>query len=535
MKNIKILDCTLRDGGFLNDWQFGYNNILLIFQRLNNANIDIIEIGYLSDNCVFDYNRTMYPNTKSINKAFEKIKEKKSMVTAIIDYGNCNLNNIENKDNGFIDAIRVTFKKKEIENAIQFCKAIQEKGYKVFTQPVSITTYSDKEMLDLIEKINEIDPYTMSIVDTYGLLHKEKLIRYFYLMESNLKADISIGYHSHNNFQLAYSNSTELLNIKTNHNIIIDGSLYGMGKGAGNANIELLAMYLNDNFNKNYNESELLETIDINILKLKEKYSWGYSLPYFIAAFNDCHPEYVKFLQKRNTLSMKSINNILNKIDNNKKLSFDNDYIERLYFDYQKVVIDDTKVYDKLKDDLYGRNILLLGPGEAINNQREKILIYIEENHPIIISVNHISTIQLPDYLFISNAKRYEQFVNILINKNNSFKIIATSNINPINNEFEYIVNYENLLNQNTTIGDSSMIMLLNMLKKMDIPKICLAGFDGFSISAENYYDNYLDFFENNYDRQAFNEAVAEQVDQYRQKMEIVFITSSVYEEKYNK
>ena len=107
-----------------------------------------------------------------------------------------------------------------LKNAIDFCKQIKSKGYNVYTNPVSITTYSDKEMLELIDLVNELEPSAMSLVDTYGLLHKDRLFRYFYLLDNNLKKSIAIGYHSHNNFQLAYSNSIELLNIKTNRNII---------------------------------------------------------------------------------------------------------------------------------------------------------------------------------------------------------------------------------------------------------------------------------------------------------------------------
>ena len=304
MKKIQLLDCTLRDGGFVNDWNFGQYTILNIFQRLVNANIDIIEIGFVDERIPFNIQHSINPSISGFNQIFKNMNKGNSKVFAMIDYGTCSVDNIENhNENSFIDGIRVIFKKKDIDEALSFCKQLQDKGYKISVNPVSITTYSDMEMLQLIEKINKLNPFAMSMVDTYGLMHRENMVKYFYLIDNNLNPDIWLGYHSHNNFQLAYSNSIEMASIKTNRNVILDGSLYGIGKGAGNACIELLAMYLNENHKTKYIIDELLEAIDVDIIKIKQKYEWGYALSPYIAALNDCHPKYVKFLQDKNTLS----------------------------------------------------------------------------------------------------------------------------------------------------------------------------------------------------------------------------------------
>ena len=150
MRNIRLLDCTLRDGGFLNDWKFGYLTANSIFRRLVKSNIDIIEVGFIDDRRSFDIERTINPSTKCFDEIFKTQPKNNSHIVGMIDFGTCSIDNISPKCESYLDGIRVIFKKKDMKNAIDFCKQIKSKGYNVYTNPVSITTYSDKEMLELI-------------------------------------------------------------------------------------------------------------------------------------------------------------------------------------------------------------------------------------------------------------------------------------------------------------------------------------------------------------------------------------------------
>lgn len=337
MSKIKLLDCTLRDGGYLNNWYFGRSTILNISRQLNQANIEYIELGFIDDSSAKDINRTIYPRIDVIDEMFKSELSKKATTLAMINFGHCSIDNICPQEESFLDGIRVMFKKEKMSEAVDFCRQIKEKGYKVFVQPVSVTNYSEAEMLKLVAMVNELNPYSLYIVDTYGLLKKDKFINYFDIMNNNLNPDISIGYHSHNSVQLTISNAIELLGFNTDREIIWDGSIYGMGKGAGNANTEIFAMYLNHNYGYNYDINELFEIINTEIMKLYEKYNWGYSLVYALAALNDCHPDYVKFLLDKKTMSVDSINNILRSLDKSKKLTFDSVHIENLYSNHQDV------------------------------------------------------------------------------------------------------------------------------------------------------------------------------------------------------
>lgn len=331
--NIKSLDCTLRDGGYTNDWNFGNKTIINIFRKLVKSNIEIIEIGFLDERIKKSLNKSIMPNTRVINEIFKNENKEQSLVLAMIDYGTCSINNIDKCSQTFIDGIRVIFKKRDIEGAIEFCKQLIAMGYKVFVQPVSITSYSENEFENLVNYVNVLKPFAMSIVDTYGLMYKEELLKYFKIIENNLDKSIYKGYHSHNNFQMSFSNCIELLKeCENDDNIILDSTLYGMGKFAGNTNTELLCSYLNTNYNKSYDINTILELIDEEIIKIYKEKQWGYNLNNYLYATNRCHPKYVKFLIKKNNLSIKSINQLLKKFKNN--LIFDEDLIENVYNEY---------------------------------------------------------------------------------------------------------------------------------------------------------------------------------------------------------
>ena len=202
-----------------------------------------------------------------------------------------------------------------------------EKGYKLCLQMVSVTSYNDEDVIEFSNHVNSINPFAVGIVDTYGLMHKEQVFHYFEMLDNHLNRSIAIGYHSHNNFQLAYSNSIEVLKIPSERTVILDGTLYGMGKSAGNAPIELLSMHLNEFYGKNYDINQLLEAIDVGIMPIFEQHRWGYSLQFYIAAKNDCHPNYVKYLLDKKTLAVKDVDNILGMINEESKLKYDAEYI----------------------------------------------------------------------------------------------------------------------------------------------------------------------------------------------------------------
>lgn len=528
VKRIKLLDCTLRDGGYVNDWHFGRDNMVSIFERVVDADIDIIEIGFLDERREFDIDRSIMPSTDCARMIYGDLDRKNAMVVGMIDYGTCALENIKPRSESFLDGIRVIFKKHNRKPALEYCKRLKELGYKVFVQLVSITSYSDDEIADLISLANQVEPYAVSMVDTYGLLHQDNLMHYFTILNSGLSAEIGLGYHAHNNFQMGYANCISMLANDIDREIIVDGSLYGMGKSAGNAPLELLAMHMNERYGKAYQIGQLLEAIDSDIFEFYTPATWGYNMFYFLAASNDCHPDYVKYLMDKRCLSVNSINEILGRLRGEKQLLFDRSYIESLYLDYQNNYINDDADVKKLGGILNGQKILVLGSGASVKSHISSITRYIKEHKPIVIAINFIPDNIDVNYVFLSNSKRYVGLASKLARSRQA--IIATSNVTPRGKSvFECVLNYNTLIDRDAEIIDNSLIMLLKLLISLNIESVTLAGCDGYSHRRANYYntDMEYDFIK---DKAAYLNAYTKDfIARNADKIAIEFLTESLY------
>lgn len=527
MKSIKLLDCTLRDGGYVNDWNFGHSAITGIYKRLDEAGVDYIEVGFLDDRRGVDINRTIQPNTDCYNKLFENVEKKHAIPVAMIDFGTCDISNIGMCDSTFIDGIRVIFKKDKIEEALPFCEEIKKKGYKLFIQAISITSYSDIEMLEYIKKINVIKPYAFSIVDTYGLLNSRKLTNYFNLMNNNLDPEIKIGYHAHNNFQLAFSNSIKFLALETSRELVVDATVYGMGKSAGNAASELVGMHMNNRYNKHYDISQFLEIIDTELMPIYQRRYWGYKYNFYISALHNCHPNYVMNLLERKTLSMTSINEILSKIPEEIKLTYDSDYIEDAYIEYQCKSIDGQNDIKHLSEELNGQSILLLGPGKSIIDEENKIKDVIKKENSVVVSVNFQPDVYKCNYIFVSNAKRYSKLVDDNSDLSN-VKLIVTSNVTTYARIADYVVNYSELLSNGRS--DNALLLVVAALINMGVSKVNLAGFDGFRVGEEDYYNRKYIFSGNEKYKLSSNEITLMGLKELSKKININFITESLYD-----
>lgn len=527
---VSLLDCTLRDGGYVNDWEFGNNSIVNIFERLVDSRVDVIEVGFLDERRPFDKNRTIMPNTESANKIFGHLDKKDAMVIAMIDYGTCGLENIQPCPETCLDGIRVIFKKHLREPALEFCKQLKDLGYKVFAQLVSVTSYSDEEMLDLIRIANQVKPYAVSMVDTYGLMHQNNLNHFFDLLDYNLDEEISLGYHAHNNFQMGYANNISMINhaSETKRHLFVDGSIYGMGKSAGNAPIELSIMHLNRMFPDRYDVTQILEAIDGTIVQYYQAATWGYNLFYYIAASNNCHPNYVSFLLNKKTLSIKSVNDILCQLSEEKALLYDVDYIEDLYIKYQINEVNDTESIDKLREIVNGRKVLLLGPGKTIKENLDEIKEYIVKENPIVITINCILDEINQDYLYLCNSKRYLQMSTKLSEEKCS--IIATSNLTKAGkNDFDFLLNYESLLENAPIVVDSAMIMIFKILEKIECRDVALAGLDGYTnaIAIEFSKETGADKIENI--SEYINTYIGDFIVEKTKVMNVSFLTDSYF------
>lgn len=516
-----ILDCTLRDGGYCNAWNFGESNIQYIIDKLTQSGVEYVECGFLSKNGNDDNGNTKFRMRDDITP-FLKNKKDGTMYLAMINYGEYVMEELPEYSEDSIDGIRLAFHKKDMDGAVAMAKEIKEKGYKVFLQPMVSLCYSDEEFLSLIKRANQIKPYAFYIVDSFGVMKKNDLIRLFYLVENNLDYDIAIGYHAHNNMQLAYSNSQVLLDTHSKHNIIIDSSAYGMGRGAGNLNTELLMEYLNENFDKNYQLESILQIIDNVLFHFFNRNAWGYSLPNYLSAKHNCHPNYATFLNSKHTLTVENINEIFEQIPVEKSKEYDQKFIEELYSDYLGKTLE-NKTLEENENLFRDKNVLIIAPGKSVKEEASKVKAFIQEKDVIVISVNFVYTDAKTDYTFVSNIRRFSNLQEVKYNK-----LILTSNIKTDVDAIR--VDYKKHCNHMETVSDNAVLLLISYLISNNAKKIYIAGVDGYSLAEDsNYIDAYM---ENDRDKNYFinaNAGLAAMMKEYKKNIDIEYVTGQRY------
>jgi 4-hydroxy 2-oxovalerate aldolase len=494
MKNVKVLDCTLRDGGRVIDCAFDDQETKEMINRLAESKIDIIEVGFLRDWRKVNYNgnSTFFTDVDQIRPFISK-ERKNTVYAAFIDFGMCDIDALKPYDGLSIDAIRFGFTKKNYDESrdevIRWINVIKNKGYKLFIQGVNSLNYSDRELLEIVDMVNDIHPYSFGIVDTYGAMYMDDVDRIYRLIDHNMLSDIHINFHSHNNYQLSFAFAQEVIKLSetSNRRIIIDSTLGGMGKVAGNLNTELIVDYLVRKKHYDYEFEDILDILDDYIYKYSLEHKWGYSTASMMAGIYKSHPNNVIYLTGKYRMDTKDIGNILSMIEPEKRQGYDYDNIQRVYIEYVDKKIDDHVSVGKLKEIMEDKEILVLVPGRTLNTHKDIINNYIFERNPIIISVNFVSDYN-EAYSFFGNKKSYARQKNERKNRN----VIVTSNIKP-DDENDIVVNYHSVIDRGYKYFENSTIMLLNLLKRINPCKIAIAGFDGFyKNSNDNYYSRWF-------------------------------------------
>lgn len=501
MSEIKLLDCTLRDGGYINDWNFGFHTTRDIIRKLVESKVDYVEVGFLRD-CEYDRERTLFNNCEEIVPILPSGEKRgNTMFTAMALHNKYDVNKLEPYDGNTIDAVRVTFHDYDIDEGLEFIKRVKEKGYKTFCNPINIMGYSDEMMLELIKKVNAISPYAFSIVDTFGSMMKSDLQRIYSLLEHNLDKSIVIGLHLHENLALSYSLAQEFLNMKAaERNCVIDGSMMGMGRVPGNLCLELIMDYMNRNLGASYDVNPVLDGIDDHIAALKQIEAWGYSTAYALSAKYNLHRNYAEFLLGKGRLRAKQINQILAGIEDSKKTAYDEAYVEALYEAFQNRQVDDSELSDKLRKEFDGRKILILAPGGSIASDSDRINEFIRIENPVIISANFIPDAYDQDYAFFSNPMRYSAVDNEIKAELTPGHILITSNLIGAFDALADsgkameagVLNYEDLSLYDQGRCDNCVIMILRLLVRLGIEQAYVAGFDGYRSESDNYISSYM-------------------------------------------
>ncbi len=514
MKRVNILDCTLRDGGYLIDSQFGNTAIKGIIQGLTESGTDVIECGFLKD-IPHQNGSTVFNNAAGLRDFLPKDRKQASYV-CLADYSRYTIDQLEPYDGTSIDGVRACFFKEERYDVIDFCKSIKDKGYKLYVQPVDILGYTDAELLELIESVNMLEPYAFSIVDTFGSMYREDLQRVFHLVHHNLWSGARIGFHSHNNLQMSFSLSQAFIEISQGlRDVVVDSSMAGMGRGAGNTNTELMMQYMNRMYNSGYDIDIVLDLIDNYIDGFHNHYEWGYSIPYFLAGSHSAHVNNISYLTSKAGIASRDINFLLNRLSATERKRYDYDLLEKRYLEYQDTQCEDEQSIKELRHALSGQDILILLPGHTILTHHDMILNYCQAHHPIVISVNLLSADYHIDYAYFSNKNRYYYWRSAT--HFSEYKKIVTSNVTTKEAKDQLVIDFSRLVKCGWEQLDNSGILLLRLLDQMTVRSIAIAGFDGYSHQGDdpNYVQKSMEKTRNTLNAEEANKDIQSMLDDY--------------------
>lgn len=529
---VQLLDCTLRDGAYIVDADFGTPAIKGIIKKMQDANIDIIECGWLKDS-PHKEGSTFYHLPSDLEQ-YLFVKSTHSQYVAMIDWDRYNLDNLPDYDGKSIDAIRVVFPQKKFKEGIALGRIIEQKGYQVYFQAANTLGYSDAELIALAEETNKAHPVALSVVDTFGAMFGEDLAHIVSILDKHLDKEIKLGFHSHNNQQLSFALCMQFVEIlkESGRGIMLDSSLCGMGRGAGNATTELVANYLNHKQQGNYDMNVIMDAIDMYMKNFMENFEWGYSTPYFISGMYCAHVNNIAYLLQNHRANAKDMRNIIESLSEEERKKYDYDLLEEKYLDYQNKIVDDESVLNDLKKEFAGRKVLLLLPGKSVREEKEKILSYIQKNNPLIIGINAVLEEYRYDYLFFSNHVRYDYAKEIYTDLFAANKRIVASNIKTEPEENEQIVNFNLLVKRGWEHFDNSGIMCLRLLNKLHVTDVAMAGFDGFSdVYADSYADASLPRINPGKKWEELNEEIRDMLQDFKNMtsdyMKLSFVTKS--------
>jgi 4-hydroxy 2-oxovalerate aldolase len=293
---IQLLDCTLRDGAHVNSGKFGYQHITNVISNLSNSYLDVVEIGFLK-HCAYSPDISYFPHIENAYDILAQIPNRQNIEYSLMARADEFDINELSECTGKINYIRLAFYYDFLEGAIKAAKEVIARGYRCFLNLINTPGCTHQELNDLIIRVNKIKPYALTIVDTFGVLIKQELETILDEYAAKLDPTIRIGFHCHENLSLSFSLAQFFVELMYgSRNIIVDGSLLGMGRIPGNLCIEMIADYLNNNYGKKYDLAKILSSIEDDIAPIKMAIPWGYSPAYFLSARQMVHRSYSEYL-----------------------------------------------------------------------------------------------------------------------------------------------------------------------------------------------------------------------------------------------
>jgi len=387
MSNIKMLDCTFRDGGYYTDWHFPADMASLYIESMEQAQIDVIEIGFRFRS----HSGFKGPFAYSSENFIEKLGIPKTIPVSVMvnakDFVCPNQLAEEiaielfplDASESRIDWVRFAFHFDEISLVKSAITALVEKGYKVGANLMQISEADDDQIAAAVAELGQTGADVLYFADSLGTLKPEDVSRIISVFKKNW--DGPIGIHAHDNMGLALQNSMQAIKDGAE---FVDATVTGMGRGAGNVRLEELLIELDSLAIKKSNNEKLLDLIEKHFSPLKIKHGWGSNIFYFMAAVYKIHPTFIQELLKREIYSYQEIYRIINYLKNQDSTRFSNIMLE--------TAMELKPIPPKLRWDPNAvgskDHIVIIGNGDSINDHRDALIDKLKSGNYFTIAMN---------------------------------------------------------------------------------------------------------------------------------------------------
>jgi len=505
--------CTIRDGGYINNWDFSPRMVRDVYQRLSRAGVDFVEIGFRDAEPAGTplWRQCPEEELSKIKKGIQGAK-----ICVMVDFGKAGPEDFMPAKDSAIDMVRIAVHKDKVIRALDLALKIKAKGYMVSIQLMGYPQYNTPERDELFRRLKDSLLDYVYVADSYGSLLPDQvraLVEPLVAIES-----FKVGFHPHNNLQLAFANALEAIKAGAN---IIDCTLYGMGRGAGNLATETLLTYLQQKAVDKYNVNAALYCVDMYFLKIRKQYEWGYQLPFMLSGACQCHPFYAKELVETRRYDIEDIWKALRVIKGYNPVGFDRSLLKQVMdsgmFEYGQLPEEEIsrdgmkgmegkgKVTSECETPTYLNRykdtpFLVLANGPNLRKCAEDISRFVEKYNPVILGANYLEGTIMPHYHAFVNKKRFIQYVHTVDYRS---KLLLSHYLPDefikeyTDRSFERICflrgNRNKLFIKDGVISSdcsSTSMLLIAVAAVMGASEIFVAGMDGYLIPDENnsYY-----------------------------------------------
>jgi 4-hydroxy 2-oxovalerate aldolase len=545
-KKLKILDCTIRDGGYLNDWHFDLKLVRELYRAHSRSGVDFVEIGFRSTDKYFDpkqYGLWKFTPEQLVSEVVKGISG--PAISLMVDFGKVDIEDIPDRKNSITSMYRVAVHKDKALSAVEFCNDIADKGYISSIQLMGIVNYTEDDFNQILGVLKDSKIDYVYFADSYGSLLPSDIKG---ILDRLTITEKKIGFHAHNNLQMGFANTLEAIKSGAD---IVDGTAYGMGRGAGNLPIEILLSYLEKTSAKNtYNTLPVLDIIDRYMLDLHKDLKWGYDLSYMLSGMFEVHPYYSKTMVDYRGYSVEDILRTLETVREMKPTGFKKSILDSIIQsgfvgipaigknkkpDFDAIPVQDLSKFDQVPylDRHSGRDFLVLANGPTLKEEKEQIDKFIKKYNTVVIGANYLGDLFVPLYHVFGNKKRFIDYVDTVDARSN----ILISNIlfdefikKYTARKYEFIQHLPQFLsNFNISNGvimtncRTISILSVAMAIVMGAERIFIAGMDGYK-QVDSFMKKPVHFYKESDEAENFeilmekhnwNERLLKQIDNY--------------------